>query len=446
MVIIVASYNVTPNQPTPTDPLWLSDSDQIGFLGHVPNIFIYKAKHTENPIEKMRNSLSKTLVHYYPVAGRLRLTKGDRMEVDCNAKGVTLIEAQSTKSFADYGDFSPSDSTEELVPKVDYTQPMEEIPPLLLQVTRFHGGEGLALGVLISHPMTDATGIIRLVNNWAKVARGEELLPSEIPFLDRRGLILPPQHSSPDVKLPEWKPVPRTPQMEQKKRSALLLKLTSSQVERLKKKANEKDSKEGVRPYTSFEVVAAHIWRSAAKARESGDNHPTFVRFSVNFRSRLNPPLPQNYFGNALAKGVTPKCYEGDIISNPLGFSAEKIREAAHAVTDEFIRSQLKASLGQGQQDHIRAFFKGQGHLMNVPYAGNHNILLTSLTTMPVYEADFGWGKPIHYGIAQVFQEDRAVIVRSPRGDGVLVTIIIQTELMQLFQKFFYEDLFVSSL
>jgi len=443
MVTIVRSYNVTPNQPTPSDPLWLSDSDQIGSLGHVPNIFIYKAKHSNNPIEKMMNSLSKILVHYYPVAGRLSLTEDDRMEVNCNAKGVTLLEAESTKSFGDYGDFSPSESTEELVPKVDYTQPIEEIPLLLLQVTRFHGGEGLALGVLISHPITDATGIIRFVNNWAKVARGEELLPHEIPFLDRTGLKFPHQNSSPRVKLPEWKPVP---QIEQRKRSALLLKLTSSQVERLKKKANEKPSKERVRPYTRFEAVAAHIWRCAAKARESSENHPTFVRFSVDFRSRLNPPLPQNYFGNALAKGVTPKCYEGDIISNPLGFSAEKIREAAHAVTDEFIRSQLKASLGKGQKDHIRAFFKGQGHLMNVPYAGNHNILLTSLTRMPVYEADFGCGKPVHFGIARSFQEDRAVIVRSPDGDGVVVTIIFQTPLMQLFRKFFYEDLFVSSL
>ncbi|CAJ1964463.1 unnamed protein product [Sphenostylis stenocarpa] len=446
MVTIVASHNVTPNQPTPTDPLWLSDSDQIGFLAHVPNIYIYKAKHHGNLIERMKNSLSKTLVHYYPAAGRLRLTKGDRMEVDCNAKGVTLLEAESSKTFGEYGDFSPSDSTEELVPKVDYTQPIEEIPLLLLQLTRFHGGEGLALGVVISHPLTDATGIMRLINHWAKVNRGEELEPTEIPFLDRSGFKIPPQHSSPSVKLPEWKPVPQTAQTEKKERSASLLKLTSSQVERLKKKANEKPSKEGARPYSRFEVVAAHIWRCAAKARESGENHPTFVRFSVNIRSRLNPPLPQNYFGNALAKGVTPKCYESDIIANPLGFAAGKIREAAHAVTDEFIRSQLKASLGQGQQDHIRAFFKGQGHLMNIPYAGNHNILLTSLTTMPVYEADFGWGKPIYFGLPRVTQEDRASIVRSPDGDGVVVTIFFQTALMQLYKKFFYEDLFVSSL
>ena len=111
VVTIVASYNVTPNQQTPNDPLWLSDSDQIGNLAHVPTIYVYTAKHDNNTIERMRNSLSKVLVHFYPVAGRLSLTKCGRMELDCNGKGVTLIEAETTNSFGDYGDFSPSEST-----------------------------------------------------------------------------------------------------------------------------------------------------------------------------------------------------------------------------------------------------------------------------------------------------------------------------------------------
>jgi len=448
MVTIVASHNVTPNQPTPNDPLWLSDSDQIGNLRHVPCVYIYKAKHDKHVTERLINSLSKTLVHYYPVAGRLRLTKSGRMEVDCNAKGVTLLEAETTNTFADYGDFSPSASTEELVPKVDYTQPIEDIPLVLVQLTRFHGGQGLAIGVVTSHPLTDSTSMMPFVNNWAKVARGEELEPHEIPFLDRTVLKLPQQLSSPTVKLPEWKPVPQARGIEQRKRSAALFKLSSRQVEILRKKANDKASKEGVRPYSRFEVIAAHIWRCASKARASAhnSNQPTLVRFSVDIRSRLNPPLPQNYFGNALAKTVTPKCYEGDIISNPMSYAAQKIREAVYVVTEEYIRSQLSVTLGKEQLDSIRAFFMGQGHRANVPYAGDHNILLTSWMGMPVYEADFGWGKPMHYGLASTFQEDRAAILPSSDGDGVAVTMFFQTKLMQLFKILLYEDLLVSSL
>jgi len=443
MVTIVASHNVTPNEPTPNDPLWLSDSDQIGNLRHVSCFYVYKAKHDKNALERLMKSLSKILVHYYPVAGRLRLTESGRMELNCNAKGVTLVEAETTNTFADYGDFSPSLFTEELVPKVDYTQPIEDIPLMLIQLTTFDGGEGLAIGTLTSHPLADATSMMPFVNNWGKLTRGEELEPNEIPFLDRTLLKLPPQHSSPSVKLPEWKPVQQAQEQEQRKRSAALFKLSAKQVERLKEKANDKASSEGVRPFSRFEAIAAHIWRCASKARASAEssNHPTLVRFSVDIRKRLNPPLPQNYFGNALAKTVTPKCNEGEIISNPLSYATQKIREAVYMVTDEYIRSQLSVILGQEQLDSIRAFFMGQGHLLNVPYAGNHNILLTSWLGMPIYEADFGWGKPMHYGLASAFQEDRAAILPSSDGDGVAVTMFFQTVLMQLFKTLFYEEL-----
>ena len=80
---------------------------------------------------------------------------------------------------------------------------------MLVQLTRFHGGDqGLAIGVLLSHPLTDATGIVDFMNRWAKLARGEELDPNEIPFLDRTLLKFP---HIPSSKLPDrWKPVPQS--------------------------------------------------------------------------------------------------------------------------------------------------------------------------------------------------------------------------------------------
>ena len=88
-----------------------------------------------------------------------------------------------------------------------------------------------------------------------------------------------------------------------------------------------------------------------------------------------------------------------------------------------------------------------QGHRVNIPYALNHNVLfLTSFTNMPVYESDFGWGKPVHYGLASLFQVNRAGILPSPDGDGVIVALFFQTALMQLFKNYFYEDMYLSLL
>ncbi|XP_020205467.1 spermidine hydroxycinnamoyl transferase [Cajanus cajan] len=448
MLTIVASYCVVPNEETPETRLRLSDYDQVVRLGHTPTIYVYKAKHNHNTTEKMRKSLSKILVFYYPIAGRLSLTESGRIELDCNAKGVTFLEAETTKSMADYGDFAPSESIKELVPKIDYTtQPIEELPLLFVQLTRFHGGEGFAIGSANSHVLSDGLAHIRFMNSWAKVTRGETLEPHEMPSLDRTALIFQRSPSSPRFDHPELKPLPLklgasdNAAEKKKKTSAVLLKLTAKQVEKLKKKANEQPVKEGSRHYSRFEAITAHIWRCASKARELDEKQPTLLRFNVDIRNRLIPPLPRNYFGNALVATVTPKCYAGEIMSKPLSYAAQKVREANEMVSNEYIRSQSEAVLGQEHLDCIKAFFMGQGERSLAHFPGNPNIQITSWMNLPVYEADFGWGKPIYFGLGYVNSHDRALILLSPEGDGsVIVSIHFQIAHMQLFKKLFYED------
>ncbi|QHN86054.1 Anthranilate N-benzoyltransferase protein [Arachis hypogaea] len=59
--------------------------------------------------------------------------------------------------------------------------------------------------------------------------------------------------------------------------------------------------------------------------RELKENQPTVAKFDVNIQNRLNPPLPQNYFGNALAPTVIPTCYVGEIINH---ISAVELHDA----------------------------------------------------------------------------------------------------------------------
>ncbi|KAL9319748.1 hypothetical protein ACSQ67_011587 [Phaseolus vulgaris] len=449
MVTIVASYRVLPCEETPKGHLWLADSDQVVQLGHTPTIYVYEAKHDDDINERLRKSLGEILVHYYPVAGRLSLAEDARIQLDCNAKGVTFIEAETTKSMADYGDFSPG-VVAELVPKIDCTQPVEEIPLMLVQSTRFPGGKGFVIGLAVCHILSDGLGGIKFINSWAKLGRGETLEPHELPYLDRT--VLKHQHSStspsPCFDHPELKPLPLKlgssdiNAEEKKKRRAMLLKLTPQQVEKLKKEANEQPFQEGIRAYSRFEALAGHIWRSASKARELEEKQPTVVRFNADIRSRLNPPLPRNYYGNALAATVTPKCYVREIVSKPLSYATQKVREANEKLTNEYIRSQLKNVLGEEQLDCIRRLFMGEEEPRSVPFAGNPNLQITSWMSMPLYEADFGWGKPVYFGLAYVYAQDRAVIILSPLGDGsIVVCMTFQEEHLELFKKFFYETI-----
>ncbi|KAL5193512.1 Spermidine hydroxycinnamoyl transferase [Glycine soja] len=461
MSTITASYNVTPNEPTPNVSLWLSESDQVARWSHTSTIYIYKENQTQNPLERMRDSLSKILVHYHPLAGRLTWLEGGKVALNCNGKGVTLIEAESQKTMDDYGDFAPSEKLKnELIPPVDYSQPIEELPLLLVQLTRFKKGSsnnnnnnqlGLAIGVAFCHVLCDGLAAIRFINAWAKLTRGEVLDSIEMfPFLDRTIMnsTYPPR--APRFDHPELKPLPLklgttdTIEEQKKEKTAVILRLTSQQVEKLKKKTNDErpQKEETLRPYSRYEVIASHIWRCASKARELEDLQPTVVRVSADIRNRLNPPLPRNYFGNALAVALTPKCHTKELITNPLSHGAQKIREAIELLNDEYIRSQLDFIRCHEQLDRIRASYLDQGEPKNAPFYGNPNLTIVSWMSMPVYEADFGWGKPGYFGPGAVYPDGKAYIIRSSDEDGSLVVSAhLQTAHKELFKKFFYEDI-----
>ncbi|WJX31789.1 shikimate O-hydroxycinnamoyltransferase [Trifolium repens] len=454
MVTITSSHTVIPEEPTPQGRLWLSDMDQVVRLSHTPTLYIYKPKqnqeHRRTIVETLKNSLSKVLVHYYPMAGRVYYTEGARLELNLNAKGAILLEAETTNTIHDYGDFSPSNSTKELIPIIDYNQPIEEIPLFIVQLTKFKNNEGLAIGVAFLHPLADGLGAIKFINSWAKIARGETLEANELPFLDRTVLKFSHTPLEPRFEHFELKPLPLilgrkdTSEERKKKNSATLLKLSAEQVDKLKKKANEDDvlsmKKKGSRPYSRYEAIGAHIWRSASKARELEENQESVVRFNADIRNRLIPPLPKNYFGNALSQ-TAAKGYIGEITSKPLGYVAQKIRDATELVSDEFIRSQIDVIRSFEHLDDARKLFLG-GLGENFPYFGNPNFHLTSWMSMPIYEADFGFGKPIYFGLSYVSPHDRALILLSPEGDGsVHVCLHFQIAHLELFNKFFYQDI-----
>ncbi|KAI4332953.1 hypothetical protein L6164_017818 [Bauhinia variegata] len=422
----------------------LSELDQIQPHRH-STTFVYLYK----PIQKnthfaeiLRNSLSLILVHYYPVAGRLQRIKGERFEIECNAEGVQLWEAKTESKMADYGDFAPTEAVmRDLYPRFDYNTPIETWPLLIVQVTRFSCG-GLCLLVRASHVVLDGLAVSQLVCSWAKLARGEYLGKDEIPLHDRTSLL---SCGEPGVMASRFDQRPfKTPPLmlgcsdarvaEQinEETSLAILKFTKEQVQQLKKKANENscgDQKlaQG-RPYTTYEAVAAHIWRCACVARQNDSHQPTAMRFMANIRSKLNPQLPSNYAGNAIFPMWTEACLSEDIIRNPLSFASNKIREAIEKLTDEYIRSAMDFMATLENVDRLRRDGRSWG---------NPNVDVVGLLNMPVYDADFGWGRPTIVIPGYLLQDGKAFISAGSFGDGsVLVTLRLQTKFIEAFKKF----------
>ena len=305
MVKLMATYTVRPAKETPGGYRCLSDSDQVRALTHAPTIYFYPPVNVSlgSATEILMHSLSEALVIFYPLAGRLHWIDGGRLELECNTLGALLIAIESEAKIDDFGDFRRTQEIRALIPSLDYKKPIHELPLLLVQVTKFSCG-GMSLGLGISHTIADGLSALHFISEWAKIARGEQ--PNSPPFLDRSVLLAPEHLTAPVFDHPEYSTQPlligKQDNMEERKRetATLMLKLSKDQVEKLKDKANkDRSASNNKRPYTRYEAVAGHIWRSACKARQHESQQPTTLSIIVDARNRMEPPLPPRYFGNA---------------------------------------------------------------------------------------------------------------------------------------------------
>ncbi|KAL3564779.1 hypothetical protein D5086_032825 [Populus alba] len=99
-----------------------------------------------DPVKVIKEALAKTLVFYYPFAGRLREGPKRKLLVECTGKGILLIEADGDVTLEQFGDvlYPPIPSLEELLFDVPGSGGMINCPLLLIQVTCYNGwGEKL---------------------------------------------------------------------------------------------------------------------------------------------------------------------------------------------------------------------------------------------------------------------------------------------------------------
>lgn len=90
---------IKPDKLTPSEFKYLSNiDDQLGLRNHIPFVHFYppsKVMHGHDPVVMIKRALSRVLVYYYPVAGRLRNGKKGKLIVDCNGEGVIFREGNA---------------------------------------------------------------------------------------------------------------------------------------------------------------------------------------------------------------------------------------------------------------------------------------------------------------------------------------------------------------
>ncbi|EPS68189.1 hypothetical protein M569_06582, partial [Genlisea aurea] len=425
---------IRPAAPTFQGIMPLTEMDLIGVVDHVSLIYFYPS-HPQDAFAVIAESLQKVLVYFYPLAGRLRRLFGGRMEIVCNGEGAVLIEAacDDVEDIDVLYDFAKSGDCQNLVPQVDYSGEIDDIPLLLVQLTAFRRG-GVSVGLSFSHAVVDGKSVGHFLSEWSRIARGEPI--GELPFLGREITI------AGDAKpLSSFPPAPliigeTDGRKEREKETTLTqLKITKSQIEALKKEANRTA---GDKPCGRYKAIAAHVWRSACRARSHEDNQPTWMCIYVDVRKRVSPNLPDNYFGNAVVPAIA-ESFSGELVKKPLGFTVDKIREAIDGVTSEFVHSAVRFIRNL---DDLSPFqFMQHRKSRDLEFYGNPNVTVTSGLGSPKNGLDFGWGKEVlMIPFADNFYCDGESFVFEDGGD-VAVFICLQSEVVEEFRRIFYEDL-----
>uniref|UniRef100_A0ACD5WVD8 Uncharacterized protein n=1 Tax=Avena sativa TaxID=4498 RepID=A0ACD5WVD8_AVESA len=331
---------VVPARTTPREVKSLSDLDnQPGLRKYVSIIEFFRCRRVPggDPATSLKAALAEALVHYYPIAGRLReLPGGKKLAVDCTAEGVVFVEAHADVRLEEFGEplVPPYPCVDQFICDVGDVTAVIGMPLLYLQMTRLRCG-GVILVLSMCHSIIDAFGMVQVLRCILDLARGQPL-PAILPSWDRHLLTSPVAEAAAfDSSEPTAVAIPPAPLSldELVTRSFLfgpraIAALRSGIPTRLGRSA------------TAFELVTAAVWRCRAAALEQGPGERVCVKFTANARGRWkrDRSLPPGFYGNALFITMA-EATAGEL---SLTRAVELVREAKlRVMTDEHVRSVL---------------------------------------------------------------------------------------------------------
>ncbi|CAL1352816.1 unnamed protein product [Linum trigynum] len=405
---------VRPAEDTPKQRLWLSNLDQL-FVNfpHVSLLHPYKPDGSHNffSTRVMKQSLAKTLVAFFPVAGRLAQDETGRFEIDCSGQGVLFAESEIDASMSELGDFSSPQLLRQFFPEIDYSRGVSSLPLLLIQVTRFRCG-GVCLGIGLQHVLCDGEGLSNFMTAWSNQAR--DLPITSPPLLDRT--FLRSTSSQPLFQHPEYQES-TTDSTPTAITSTEIHSIPNSQIKHLRDMTHNR--------YSSYEVLAAHIWRCATTARRFADqNQPTTLHVSVDGRNRFDPPLPRAYFGNCVFHAMAVAS-PAELLLESLEGTAERIRRAIRRIDGLYVRSAIDCLERPGD---------GTTRVQIPGTAGSAHLKVITWARLS-FQKDFGWGRPIF--TRSINRSDGKCHIL-PRSDGddenVQLSVCLEPAAMERFR------------
>ncbi|XP_061364334.1 stemmadenine O-acetyltransferase-like [Gastrolobium bilobum] len=413
-VDIISKEIIKPSSPTPHHlrHYQLSFLDQISPSVYEPTVLFYTCDgSTEFNITSMSNhlkkSLSDVLTHYYPFAGRIN----GKNFIDCNDEGIPYFQAKVKCKLVDVIHKPVPGELNHLVPFQ-----LDDITDILfsVQLNVFECG-GIAIGVCLSHQIADGLSFFTFINNWAAIANGsQDVLPNP-QFVSAK--LFPPKNISGFD--------PRSGII----KDNIICKMfvfDASVVENLRERYADTSSFENEKPPTRVEALSAFIWsRYVAVTRDQSSPQRTHaVVHAVNLRPKMEPPLPPESFGNYYRISMTIPSLNTEEECHGL---VKRVRDQIKKIDKDYVRKLQEGNehLGFLKDSLDRVLVKGELVAFN----------FTSLCRFPLYDADFGWGKPTWVGVPSLMFKNLVVFVDTKTDGGIEAYVSLKVEDMVKFEE-----------
>ena len=364
-------------------------------------MFYYPEKDTDfNVVEisnKLKKSMSQVLKLFYPLAGRFN---ENTTYIDCNDEGIPYIEARVNCQLSHFlqNQIFPNELNKFIPFESDTVSDLA----LGVQLNIFECG-AIAIGSCISHKIADGLSTFMFLKSWAEIARGDhESVHMQARPQFQAATLFPPKNIT-----------GFNPRIGITNKNNIISKrfvFSASSIEDLRQKYAV-DNKGSSR----VEALSAFIWNrfraaTQVESKLADDNERLCAMVhAVNLRTRIDPPLSGYSFGNLYRfVRIVPSIDRGQ--SKEKCEIVQQMRDQISRIDGKYVKK-----LQEGTE-HLNFMKEGAKEFLN-----KETILLnfSSWCRFPLYESDFGWGKPAWVGLPPLTFKNLVVLMDTISGDGV---------------------------
>ncbi|CAK9174040.1 unnamed protein product [Ilex paraguariensis] len=294
-------------------------------------------------------------------------------------------------------------------------------PLLAIQINSFNC-DGLAIGIYLSHKITDASTVASFITAWESSSQAE-VVATHQPYFDL-GSLFPPstgQEISLALLNPEINVVTR--RFVFNGEAITKLKANAQTIAQIQTNGME------CQP-TRVEVMTGVRWKaliSAARAKH-GRLRDSLLIQTVNMRGRTVPPLPEITLGNFLLAAIARSSADNNKMElhDLVGLVRDETRDAIAKLVKLFVLNGNEIML-MLQNIHTEYL----GGLCNSEVDVR---CFSNLCRFPLYEADFGWGKPDWVSLAS-FPAEIVFLMDTKCGEGIEAWVNLNEQDILHFQQ-----------